>query len=74
MRICEKNRTAIVLYLDDELAHSERMALEFHLLVCHDCRETFARERSFLTELRSGAPLGRAPDWLRARVEQIVGK
>jgi anti-sigma factor RsiW len=73
MRTCDANRVAIFLYLDDELAQPERMALESHLVVCPACREAVAKERSFLNELRSKAPLCRAPDRLRARVEEIVG-
>jgi anti-sigma factor RsiW len=73
MKACDGNRVAIFLYLDDELAPPERMALESHLMLCPGCREAVAEERSFLNELRSKAPLRRAPDRLRARVEEIVG-
>lgn len=72
MKICDGNRVAIFLYLDNELAYPERVKFESHLSVCRVCWEAFAEQRSFLNELRSQAPLRRAPDRLRTRVEEIV--
>jgi hypothetical protein len=72
MKPCEGNLLAVSLYLDDELAVPGRTALESHLCICIACREAVAGERRWRNELRSLAPLYRAPDSLRSRVEGII--
>ena len=74
MQPCNNSSVAVLLYLDDELAGPERMALESHLNVCESCREMAAGEQRFRSELRAEAPLYPAPGPLRARVEEIVQK
>ncbi|MGO4884189.1 MAG: anti-sigma factor family protein [Bryobacteraceae bacterium] len=72
MEPCDKDRSRIFLYLDDELRGRELTAWESHVRGCPACRQAVAQERRFLNELRSRRPICRAPMDLRSRVEGIV--
>ncbi len=72
--LCTTIETTAMVYLDDELAATERRELELHLLDCSACRDHVDRERAELASLRVGlarvSQVGPAPDLLRARLRR----
>ncbi|HYM00858.1 MAG TPA: zf-HC2 domain-containing protein, partial [Blastocatellia bacterium] len=72
MSRCDLVQDHISFYLDGELAIDEKRSFEAHLDDCSACRASVDRERQFLSEVRSAAPLYLAPDDCRERVEGIV--
>lgn len=67
---CPEGAHEIQLYLDGELAESERGTFEAHVMVCAPCRDAVAETRAFLTTIRSRATQGatHAPAGLRDRI------
>jgi anti-sigma factor RsiW len=69
--ICDTIETTAMVYLDDELAGTERQEFELHLHACGACRDHVERERQELAMVR-GLLARQAPppvsDLLRARV------
>lgn len=74
MRKCEDIRGRLTLYLDGELQGDERATVEAHLSECDSCASLFARELSFLKEVRESRPLHVASPELRARVQEVLNK
>jgi anti-sigma factor RsiW len=72
MRNCEDIYERLALYLDNELQGDDRVAVEEHIQSCHSCASYVAKERAFLKEIRTNAPLHTASEELKAKVEQIV--
>ncbi len=62
----------IVLWLDGELQGDEVSLIESHCESCAHCSERVAAERRFLETLKSAGQHYRAPDQLRAKVENIL--
>lgn len=72
MNGCERARAALHLYIDNELAAAEELALEAHLLDCAACREEYTDLRSVVDTVRGAKPLFAPPAALQDRVESIV--
>ncbi|MGQ4808365.1 hypothetical protein NKDENANG_01747 [Candidatus Entotheonellaceae bacterium PAL068K] len=62
----------ITAYLDDELQGEERRLFEGHVDVCAECREALEYERALVREIRQSYSVSRAPESLRAQVEQML--
>jgi len=62
------------LYLDNELQGDERATVEAHLSNCEACAAIFAREHSFLDEIRKSGPPHVASAELRDKVQQILNE
>jgi mycothiol system anti-sigma-R factor len=71
---CEEIRAQMSFYLDAELHDAELTRFEAHLAECASCRQLLAREEDFLSIVREARPLQTAPESLRQRVEDLVGK
>ncbi|HZE72595.1 MAG TPA: zf-HC2 domain-containing protein [Pyrinomonadaceae bacterium] len=72
MSKCQDIRGRMTLFLDDELAGSERAGFERHLSQCESCRSRLESERRFLETIRHARPLHSASEELRARVESLL--
>ena len=70
--ICDTIETTAMVYLDDELAGSERQEFELHLHACAPCRQHVDSERQDLSMVRGllarERAVGPAPDLVRARI------
>lgn len=72
--LCDTIETTAMVYLDDELAATERRELELHLIDCAGCRAHVETARGELASLRVGlarvSQVAPAPDLLRARLRR----
>jgi anti-sigma factor (TIGR02949 family) len=66
--ICDEARPLLDAYLDAELPAAERAALREHLASCPDCGPEAAAIEQLRDDIRSTAPVHRAPPALRARI------
>ena len=64
---CAEARTALPLYLDDELGDDDRNAFERHLAACAACREAVAADRALKAAIRD-LPRPGPPPALAARI------
>ena len=65
---CDEVRPRLEAYLDGELAETERPALRDHLQSCPDCGPEATAIERLRDEIRSSAPVYRAPDELRSQI------
>jgi mycothiol system anti-sigma-R factor len=72
MANCNEFYARLILYLDDELDQTKKLAVEEHLKGCQACRQVLEREGWFKEYIARSAPLYKAPENLRTRVASIV--
>lgn len=73
MRACEKIKTELKAYLDEELAAANRARVQAHLDACQECREELSRLRWLGAELRQ-MDTARPAAALRARILSQVAE
>jgi anti-sigma factor RsiW len=66
---CQESVAMLALYADGELDLPRALALEKHLAGCASCTSALAAQRALGAAVR-GVPYHRAPDGLRARLQQ----
>jgi mycothiol system anti-sigma-R factor len=71
---CQEVRSALNLYLDDELTALEASRVQEHLDLCGGCRETMETEASLHGLLAADAVGDEAPARLRERILEQVAK
>ncbi|MGY3230816.1 anti-sigma factor RsiW [Luteibacter sp. HA06] len=67
---CKTANEMLPLYFDGELDRASSREFEAHLDECADCRATLIELDALRTSLRKDAPRYRAPDALRARIQE----
>lgn len=72
MSKCNEFYPQLILYLDDELDPSDKLAVDAHLKHCQECQQIVARERWFKEYVASAKSLYKAPEDLRTRVASIL--
>jgi anti-sigma factor RsiW len=65
---CTQRLPRLSVWLDDELAETERAALDAHLQNCAACGTAFAAQRELRAQIRAHAPRYAAPEHLAARI------
>lgn len=71
---CDEYAQDVVLYVDGELAESERIAVELHVEDCSVCRRGAAFRLRLREAVRARAASQAAPAALRARLEQALAR
>ena len=71
---CKTANELLPLYFDGELDRSASREFEAHLDECGECRASLIELDTVRRSLRNDAPRYRAPEELRARVQQDMGK
>lgn len=71
---CQEVRSALDLYLDDELTALEASRVQEHLDRCDGCRKTMETEASLHALLTADAVRDEAPARLRGRILKLVAK
>jgi hypothetical protein len=74
MKQCEGCAENIQLYLGQRLYGQGLVEFRAHLELCAACRQELEPEEDLSRLLRGTSPLYFAPDGLRARVQQALGK
>lgn len=67
---CRDLEPLLQAYVDGEFEAADQAELEAHLAGCTKCRAIVAQELKFHEQLRAAAATVRAPEALRARIEQ----
>jgi hypothetical protein len=71
---CDEAQELITGLVDDELAATERAAVEGHLAECYDCTAQFQRETALKRAMKVAASAIVVPQALREKIEPHSGK
>jgi putative zinc finger protein len=71
---CDEAQELITGLVDDELAATERAAVEGHLAECYDCAAQFQRETALKRAMKLAASAIVVPQALREKIEPHSGK